>query len=148
MIASNHGPWLHSIVAVLWIPVFVQFLSFGDLFYSEYHPNTREGKGESPVWSHLFEISSLQGRCVTLGTQEPFRGADGMSDWIESETPFPSMDTGLGGSCVSNPCLLRARPPGLLCCQGALFYPCISKREKHQLGTLWESPWRLALSMI
>ena len=30
---------------------------------------------------------------MTLGTQEPFRGADGMSDWIESETPFPSMDT-------------------------------------------------------
>lgn len=76
------------------------------LFYSEYHPNTREGEGESPQSDLTYLRSSLQGRCVTLGTQEPFRGADGMSDWIESETPFPSMDTGLGGSCVSNPCLL------------------------------------------
>ena len=30
-------------------------------------------------------------------------GAGEMSDWIESETPSPSVDTGLGGSCVSNP---------------------------------------------
>lgn len=117
------------------------------LLYSEYHPNTREGEGESPVRSHLLEVISA-GKMCDLGTQEPFRGTDGMSDWIESETPFPSMDTGLGGSCVSNPCLLWALPPGLLCCQGALFYPCIGKREQHQLETLWESPWRLALSTI
>ena len=102
------------------------------LLYSEYHPNTREGEGESPVRSHLFEVISA-GKMCDLGTQEPFRGTDGMSDWIESETPFPSMDTGLGGSCVSNPCLLWALPPGLICCRGHCFTPALAKESSINL---------------
>lgn len=122
---------------------FCGLLLFGDLFYSECHPNTREGeRGEPSPSLTLVGVSSLQGRCVTLVAQEPL-GAGEVSDWIESETPSPSVDTGLGGSCVSNPHPFVSSSPGLLCCLRALFYLYTGRREKqHQLGTLWDNPWR------
>lgn len=70
--SSSCGPRLRDQVLGLWILVIMGFCSLRACFI-ECHPNTWEGE-ESPVQEclALVRVSSSQGRCVTLGTQEPW----------------------------------------------------------------------------
>lgn len=96
------------------------------ILFSMPPPPQHQG-GRGPILT-LVGVTSLQGRHVTLGTQELAGGggrAGETSDCVEH------VDTGLGGSWVSNPHPL---------------YPSIGKREKkHQP---WDNPWRPPLSRI
>lgn len=103
------------------------------------HQGRREG--ESPVWSHLFEVISV-GKMCDLGDTGTFRGQMEWAglDWkwdpfLPQHGHFPRRQL-----CFKSLSFVSSSSQTSLL-SGALFYPCIGKREQHQLGTLWESPW-------